>query len=66
MPVFPFRQVDVFAARPGKGNPVAVVHGTAAQGTCLGREGRIHVEHEAGAFWIGGDCITLVEGTLTL
>ena len=38
----------------------------AAQGTCLGREGRVHVTKDEGGIWIGGDCITCVEGTLTL
>jgi PhzF family phenazine biosynthesis protein len=38
----------------------------AAQGTVLGREGRVHVAQEGADFWIGGDCITCIEGTLTL
>lgn len=33
MPRFSFSQVDVFTARPGFGNPLAVVHGAAGLGT---------------------------------
>jgi PhzF family phenazine biosynthesis protein len=38
----------------------------AAQGTCLGREGRVHVAQDGADIWIGGDCVTCIEGTLTL
>jgi PhzF family phenazine biosynthesis protein len=38
----------------------------AAQGTCLGREGRVFVTQEGADFWIGGDCVTCITGTLTL
>jgi predicted PhzF superfamily epimerase YddE/YHI9 len=38
----------------------------AAQGTCLGREGRVHVTQEGADFWIGGACVTCIEGRLTL
>jgi PhzF family phenazine biosynthesis protein len=38
----------------------------AAQGTCLGREGRVYVAQEGADFWIGGDCVTCIEGSLTL
>jgi PhzF family phenazine biosynthesis protein len=38
----------------------------AAQGTCLGRRGRIHVSRdETGQIWIGGETRTHVEGSLT-
>ncbi|MDQ0345793.1 PhzF family phenazine biosynthesis protein [Ancylobacter vacuolatus] len=37
----------------------------AAQGTCLGRKGRVHVgRDDAGQVWIGGQTRTHVEGTL--
>ncbi|MNT68956.1 Phenazine biosynthesis-like protein [compost metagenome] len=35
----------------------------AAQGTCLGRQGRIHVSRDAaGRTWVGGETRTHVEG----
>ena len=41
------------------GNPYV-----ARQGMQLGRDGRIYVRVEAGAVWVGGDCVTCVEGEL--
>jgi PhzF family phenazine biosynthesis protein len=38
----------------------------AAQGTCLGREGRVFVVQDGVDFWIGGDCRTVIEGVLRL
>jgi PhzF family phenazine biosynthesis protein len=38
----------------------------AAQGTCLGRAGRVHVRQDGPDFWIGGDTVTCIEGSLTL
>ena len=38
----------------------------AAQGTVLGRAGRVHVHKSEGAVWIGGDCVTCIEGTVRL
>ena len=47
----------------------------AAQGTALGRAGRVHVERDAsgqaastgsGQVWIGGDCVGVVQGQVTL
>lgn len=38
----------------------------AAQGTVLGRRGRIHVEHAGGTVHIGGDTVVGVSGTLAL
>ena len=39
----------------------------AAQGQCLGRAGRVHVARDAdGQVWIGGDCVTCIDGTVTL
>jgi PhzF family phenazine biosynthesis protein len=39
----------------------------AAQGTALGRAGRVHVERDAsGATWVGGDSVTCVDGSVML
>ncbi|HET7900475.1 MAG TPA: PhzF family phenazine biosynthesis protein [Candidatus Nanopelagicales bacterium] len=38
----------------------------AAQGTALGRRGRIHVEREGDDVWVGGHCITVLDGTVAL
>lgn len=37
-----------------------------SQGTALGRAGRVQVEREGDALWIGGACVTCIEGTVTL
>ena len=38
----------------------------AAQGTALGRAGRVHVQQADGEIWIGGDSVTCIDGTVTL
>src|SRR5690242_1044665 len=38
----------------------------AAQGTVLGRAGRVHVAKEADTIWVGGDVTTCIAGTITL
>ncbi len=38
----------------------------ASQGTCIGRAGRIHVEHYGSDTWIRGATHTVVSGTVTL
>ncbi len=39
----------------------------AAQGQCLGRSGRMHVQRDAdGQVWIGGSSVTCIEGTVAL
>ena len=39
----------------------------AAQGAALGRAGRVHVERDAaGAVWVGGDCVAVIQGELRL
>jgi predicted PhzF superfamily epimerase YddE/YHI9 len=38
----------------------------AAQGTCVGRAGRVHVERRDGTVWVGGSCVTVIEGVLRL
>lgn len=39
----------------------------AAQGACLGRAGRVYIQRNAeGQVWVGGDCVTCIDGTVTL
>ncbi len=39
----------------------------AAQGACLDRAGRIHIDRdERGQVWVGGDSVTCISGTVTL
>jgi PhzF family phenazine biosynthesis protein len=38
----------------------------AAQGAALGRAGRVHVQADGDAVWIGGDVVTVVEGRAAL
>jgi predicted PhzF superfamily epimerase YddE/YHI9 len=45
----------------------ATVPYTAAQGTALGRQGRVHVTRDDdGALWIAGGTVTCVAGDVTL
>jgi len=37
-----------------------------SQGTVMGRAGRVQVERVGDALWIGGTCVTCIEGTVTL
>ncbi len=47
----------------GKATPPFV----ATQGTALGRSGRIHISQaEAGALWVGGSTVTMVEGVIDI
>lgn len=48
------------------GAGVAKAAYVAAQGAVLGRRGRVHVREEAEQVWVGGDVVTVVDGTLTL
>ena len=49
------------------GTGIAPEQYVAAQGTALGREGRIYVQRDtSGTIWIGGAAQTLIEGTVTL
>ena len=42
-------------------------HYTAAQGACLGVEGRVHIAQDAsGQVWVGGDVVTCVDGQVLL
>jgi PhzF family phenazine biosynthesis protein len=39
----------------------------AAQGSCLERAGRVHIERDAsGQVWVGGDSVTCIDGSVTL
>ncbi len=38
----------------------------AAQGTALGRAGRVHVSSADGAIWIGGESVTCIDGKVAL
>ena len=39
----------------------------AAQGSCLGRAGRVHIERDAeGQVWVGGESVTCISGMVTL
>ena len=38
----------------------------AAQGTALGREGTVFVEHDGQDFWIGGESVEVISGSLAL
>ena len=38
----------------------------ARQGHALGRDGRVHVQREADAVWVGGDVTPLIEGAVVL
>lgn len=39
---------------------------TAAQGTALGRAGRVHIASDADGIWVGGSCVTVVTGEVDL
>ena len=40
---------------------------TASQGSCLGRDGIVHVDRDAqGQVWVGGDSVVCVRGTVAL
>jgi PhzF family phenazine biosynthesis protein len=36
----------------------------AAQGTALGRSGRVHVDQQGDDIWIGGHCVTVIDGSV--
>ena len=48
--------------------PSGRAHGTyvAAQGTAVGRAGRIHVTSDGDDIWIGGRCVTVITGEVRL
>ncbi len=38
----------------------------ASQGTAIGRSGRVYLERDADAIWVGGDVVSVVEGSVRL
>jgi len=48
------------------GEGVAPASYVAAQGTRLGRSGRVHIDADAADVWVGGNTTTIMEGTATL
>lgn len=48
------------------GAGVAPARYVAAQGTALGRAGRVHLQRDGDTVWVGGDVVPLVEGTVAL
>ncbi|MEP6791217.1 MAG: phenazine biosynthesis protein PhzF, partial [Ramlibacter sp.] len=39
----------------------------AAQGTCMARAGRVHIERDdASQVWVGGESVTCITGTVAL
>lgn len=45
---------------------VAPARYVASQGGALGREGRVHLAHVGGKVWVGGDCVTCIDGEVLL
>jgi PhzF family phenazine biosynthesis protein len=46
---------------------IAPARYVAAQGTCIGRAGRVFIEQDAqGQVWVGGDSVTCIEGKVFL
>jgi PhzF family phenazine biosynthesis protein len=48
------------------GEGLAPLRYVAAQGTAMGRAGRVHVARQADALWVGGDVAACIEGRITL
>ncbi len=48
------------------GDGMAPPRYVAAQGAALGRAGRVHVAQDDGEIWIGGDCVAVVRGEMSL
>ena len=48
------------------GAGLAPTNYVAAQGTAMGRAGRIHVSSDGDDFWIGGKTTTCIEGQVTI
>lgn len=38
----------------------------AAQGTAIGRAGRVHIEQSDGEVWVGGDAVTAIKGSVAI
>ena len=39
---------------------------TALQGTALGRRGMVRIDYEDGDVWVGGECVTVISGSVRL
>jgi len=48
------------------GAGIAPAKYTAAQGTAIGRAGRVYIEKIGQDVWVGGETVTCIEGTVTL
>ena len=48
------------------GAGLAPPHYVASQGSAIGRAGRVFVDQVGSDLWIGGDCVSCVQGTLSL
>jgi PhzF family phenazine biosynthesis protein len=48
------------------GAGLAPTHYLAAQGQCLGRAGRVHIEQEGRTVWVGGHSVSCIQGQVTL
>jgi PhzF family phenazine biosynthesis protein len=48
------------------GEGIASSHYVAAQGTVMGRAGRVHIAKEGDTVWVGGDVAPCIEGTVRL
>ncbi|MDE8344686.1 MAG: PhzF family phenazine biosynthesis protein [Acidocella sp.] len=48
------------------GAGLAPPHYIAAQGTCIGRAGRVHIAQSGLDIWVGGDAVTCISGTIML
>lgn len=48
------------------GAGLAPEHYVVAQGTCLGRRGRVRIDVEGEDVWVGGNCTTVISGTVEI
>jgi predicted PhzF superfamily epimerase YddE/YHI9 len=48
------------------GEGIAPPSYVAAQGTALGRAGRVYVQRDGADLWIGGDSVTCIDGQVSL
>jgi PhzF family phenazine biosynthesis protein len=48
------------------GEDIAPASYVAAQGTCMDRTGRVHIECEGDTVWVGGNSVTCIRGELSL
>lgn len=48
------------------GSDLAPDHYVAAQGTALGRSGRVHISSDEEGIWVGGHSVTVISGTMDL